>query len=337
MPAGEYPCETRPGSRGMFHSSGISTRRRGFTLIELLVVISIISVLIALLLPALDKAKLVANSAVCSNNERQMALAIQEYQDSWRGARFPFDYSGGGIRGALGAWIIPLAPYFTNSQKQSPTAGYQIDFQKVENVIVCPQTTPRAASVLGTSNFNGGTFTPWYWVNVEKYQKAYGQFQFRYFQGSYCFNAWLYGFGGNNGADYTKKGQSMEANDLYVYPSNNPPAHYWPNNISDVPTSTVPAFGDGLWIDGGPMETDKAPAPAIVDGQDLLWTGGVTSGTGNMPRWCDARHGNGINMSFMDGHVEHVELNHLWSLNWARNWAAPDAAQLAKQSVNTLP
>ncbi len=311
-------------------------RRAGFTLVELLVVISIIATLIALLLPALANAKQLANSAICLNNQQQMATAILEYQDSWRGARFPFDYNGGGVHGALGAWIIPLAPYFTNSHKQSAATGYQIDFQKVESVIICPSTTPRPEGSLGTSNWNGGTTTPWYWVNVEKYQKGYGQYQFRYFQGSYGFNAWLYGYGGNGGVDYTKNGQT--ANDLYVYPSTNPTALYWPNNISDVPTATVPAFGDAFWIDGGPKENDTPPDSktfvntAVINGQELYDFKG-----GNLGRWCDARHGNGINMSFMDGHAEHIELNHLWSLNWARGWQMPAPAQLAAQGVTRLP
>ncbi len=80
-------------------------RQRGFTLIELLVVIAIIAVLIALLLPAVQAAREAARRAQCTNNLKQIGLAMHNYHDQ-QGTLPP------GVKGCCwGTWLISVLPY----------------------------------------------------------------------------------------------------------------------------------------------------------------------------------------------------------------------------------
>jgi prepilin-type N-terminal cleavage/methylation domain-containing protein len=97
-------------------------KKRGFTLVELLVVIAIIGVLVALLLPAVQAAREAARRTQCSNQLKQIALAMHNYENSYR--CFPAGavvrFTGGCTVDCRGAsCFVTILPYLENVNLES--------------------------------------------------------------------------------------------------------------------------------------------------------------------------------------------------------------------------
>jgi prepilin-type N-terminal cleavage/methylation domain-containing protein/prepilin-type processing-associated H-X9-DG protein len=162
-------------------------RRKGFTLIELLVVIAIIAILIALLVPAVQKVRAAAARAQCTNNLKQIGLALHAHHDAKK--RFPSgimvptgkDAPSGGITnpppncppppepGKWGSWLTYIMPYIEQSPLYSQLilTGREYGYcngpnspgATVVSVYICPSDfVPKTTITYGTYYFGVNSY-----------------------------------------------------------------------------------------------------------------------------------------------------------------------------------
>ncbi len=136
------------------------TRLRGFTLIELLVVITIIGILIALLLPAVQAAREAARRMSCSNNMKQIGLALHLYHDvnnmlpaGWRGYDSSNQPHWFGTPGW--AWSASILPFLEQAAVQETMVRYD---KPISDPLNAAARVFKIATYRCPSDIGGNTF-----------------------------------------------------------------------------------------------------------------------------------------------------------------------------------
>jgi prepilin-type processing-associated H-X9-DG protein len=161
----------------------------------------------------------------------------------------------------------------------------------VDDVRLCPEAVERAEdTIFGDVHHS--------WGSISTFDLTEGK------AGSYGMNLWLCA------ADSEGRGGGRNSHGLDAGPG---------ENFLRLPAkgdTEIPLFADSIWYGGYPKHTDDMPSNLR----------GIPSGAkGMMDRFFIDRHMKAINICFLDGHVERVELTRLWMLKW-NNQFVPETA-----------
>lgn len=260
-------------------------KKKAFTLIELLVVISIIALLMAVLMPALGKARKQAKNLVCQTNLKQLGTGLIVYVADNDNKTLLSE-------GGSNFWFNQIAPYMGDRNYENDP---QANLKGAMKVMMCPdckapleEDTTVAYNPVTTTKYEQSGVHNWrYHVNSEGNATKN--------EGSYTINTWMGGWISNSikrGTEYYQ----MSYRDAFVQKDD------------------VPAFMDGAWVDAGPMTENTVPTSFTSLGAP------VGANMGGMQRVCLDRHDMAINVVFTDSHVSKVKLADLWTLKWNKEF-----------------
>ena len=140
---------------------GISRHRRGFTLTELLVVVSVLTIVMAMLLPMVYKGRSVARNVICQSNLKNLAYASLMYAQSHDGHFMPLATWGG--RETRTYW------WGTYERPIDHTKGFLYPFLKTDlgdgSVFECPEQPPGTYQAQGPARRGGNPPTSTYGYN----------------------------------------------------------------------------------------------------------------------------------------------------------------------------
>jgi len=149
-----------------------SPRRTGFTLIELLVVIAIIAILIALLVPAVQKVRESASRTQCANNLKQVGLACHSFHDVYK--KMP-PAATGSLNGydikysTLHVYILPYLEQDNLYKMVVPGVPYTSNFAVGNNKVAtyfCPSSAEELSKNSGEQANGQTNYTMHYYANL---------------------------------------------------------------------------------------------------------------------------------------------------------------------------
>lgn len=283
-------------------------RQRAFTLVELLVVIGIIAVLIGILLPALNRARVAANKTQCLSNLRQMGVAFNIYLNRNKG-HMPYYI-----------WNSTQAPAGVPDPLEWVWRGYWFgvlsDMGVQPGTLICPVARDPIPF-----NINSGFGTS---VNAWSGQWQTTQVGIYLSQG-----------GINNTNDAKKLGYRIGSYGAskFIMAGQTGTTQFGDSITKLRPSTEVPLFFDSVWVD-----VTSLPNPSPSNGvynlpnppTDLSGSN-TTSGSGHEQRFLIARHLRGINVCTADGSANWVPLEDTFKLTWYPGWKKCRIGNLPKK------